>query len=479
MQKSLTILLMTLFAYGTLHAQTQAQTAADDTLKVSLDEAKAYAVIHSNDIRQNAYEVDRAHLIVKQATAVLLPQVSGEASYTYYTKVPASIIPSSSFTSSFTPIVNAIGQSIGSVPGADLTPLLALQNQQGGDIAFPLGQKNAFSAKISLFQTLFNGVYLIGLQGAKMFIDLTKAEKDVKDVDVSDNVIRAYYGTLIARENVNIVSENIEHLNKLLYETQQIYKQGFAEQLDVDRLTLSLSTLKSQIEGLKAQAILAETNLKFQMGYPVDKAIVLTEDVHKVVDNLQPLLDSAPSFNARKEVRLMNVREEINKVKVKKEKYQYLPVLNAFAALGSAAQRDKFSEVFQNKWQNFHYVGIQMQVPIWDNFAKKREWQQTEIDIAKIKLGKLQMQEGFKMQYIKAKTDFENAYRDVQIQKDNITLAKKIYDVAQKKYKEGVGSSLEMTQAETQYYINQAQYLGAVYKALIARTDIDKSLGTE
>ena len=175
----------------------------------------------------------------------------------------------------------------------------------------------------------------------------------------------------------------------------------------------------------------------------------------------------------------MNIEEDINKIKVKKEKFQYLPVLNGFAAIGSSGQRNKFAEVFQNKWQNFHYVGLQLQVTIWDNFAIKRQWQQTEIDIKKIKLGKIQMEEGFKMQYTKAKIDFDNAFRDVQIQKDNIALAQKIYGVAKKKYKEGVGSSLEMTQAEVQFYTTQAQYLGAVYKALMAKTDIDKSLGTE
>ena len=89
------------------------------------------------------------------------------------------------------------------------------------------------------------------------------------------------------------------------------------------------------------------------------------------------------------------------------------------------------------------------------------------------------MQEGFTLQYTKARIDFDNAYRDIQVQKDNITLAKKIYDTAKTKYREGVGSSLEMTQAEVQYYTSQAQYLGAVYKALIAKADLEKSLGEE
>jgi outer membrane protein TolC len=294
-----------------------------------------------------------------------------------------------------------------------------------------------------------------------------------------DNVARAYYGTLIAKDNVTLVSKNIANLEKLLFETNEIYKSGFAEELDVDRLRLSLSSLRSQVDGLQAQYMLAETNLKFQMGYPVDSVIVLTDKLETIISSITPLLNTAPDFSARKENKLMQVREDINEIKVKKEKFEYLPVLNAFAAIGSNAQRDQFTEVFQNKWQNYHYVGVQMVVPIWDNFARKRQWQQTEIDIKKIQLGKLQMQEGFKMQYAQAKIDFDNAYRDMQYQQENVALANKIYTVAQKKYKEGVGSSLEMTSAESQYYVAQAQYLGAVYKALIARTNIENALGLQ
>lgn len=454
------------------------QLRAQDTLKVSLDEAKNYAKQHSRDIKQNAYEIDRANLRIKQALAYLLPQVSGEASYTYYTKVPTNALPGSSFSgsmeSTFGPLIGNIN-ALNAING--LPPYIPVTSNE--DILFPLGQKNAFSAKISLFQTLFNGSYLIGFNGAKMYLELQKAENDVKDVDVIDNVTRAYYGTQIAKENVELVSKNIANLEKLLFETNEIYKNGFAEELDIDRLKLSLSNLRSQVDGLKAQYLLAETNLKFQMGYPVDSAIALTDDLDATIGAILPAAATAPDFSARKENNLMNIREEINGIKVKKEKFEYLPVLNAFAAIGSSANREKFTEVFQNNWQNYHYVGLQMQVPIWDNFARKRQWQQTEIDIKKIQLGKLQMEEGFKLQYTKAKIDFDNAYRDMETQRANIELANKIYTVAQKKYKEGVGSSLEMTNAETQYYIAQAQYLGAVYKALIARTDIENALGLQ
>jgi outer membrane protein len=451
---------------------------SQDTLRVSLEEAKNYAKVHSNDIKQNAYEVDRANLRVKQALAYLLPQVSGEASYTYYTKVPTNALPGSSFSGSLESTFGPLITNINALNNINGLPLY-IPEVNNDDILFPLAQKNAFNAKVTMFQTLFNGSYLIGFNGAKMYLDLQKSENAVKDVDVLDNVTRAYYGTLIAKENVELVSKNIANLEKLLFETNEIYKSGFAEELDIDRLKLSLSNLRSQVDGLQAQYMLAETNLKFQMGYPVDSLIALTDNLDLIIGAITPAPDVAPDFSARKENKLMQIREDINEIKVKKEKFEYLPVLNAYAAMGSSAQRDQFTDIFQNKWQNFHYVGLQMLVPIWDNFARKRQWQQTEIDIKKIQLGKLQMQEGFKMQYTKAKIDFENAYRDMQNQKENISLANKIYTVAQKKYKEGVGSSLEMTNAETQYYIAQAQYLGAVYKALIARTDIENALGLQ
>jgi outer membrane protein TolC len=447
-------------------------------LFVTLEEAKNYAKLHSNDIKQNNYEVDRVNLRVKQALAMLLPQVTGEASYTYYTKVPMNAIPGNSFAgsmeSTFGPLITNI--NILNVMNG-LPPYIP--EVSDGDILFPLAQKNAFNAKISMLQTLFNGSYLIGFSGAKKYIELQKSENDVKNTDVIDNVTRAYYATIIAKENSILVSKNIANLEQLLYETEQIYKNGFAEELDVDRLKLSLANLRTQVNNLEAQYLLSETNLKFQMGYPVDSTIVLKDSVSDIVNAIIPPLDTAPNFAARKEIKLMQIREDINKIKAKKEKYEYLPVLNGYAEIGSNAQRDKFADVFRNDWQNYHFVGVQMLVPIWDNFARKRQVQQTQIDIKKIQLGKEQMEEGFRLQYTKAKIDFENAYREMENQQKNVELANKIYTVSQKKYKEGVGSSLEMTNAETQYYIAQAQYLGAVYKVLIAKTDIDRSLGLQ
>jgi outer membrane protein TolC len=410
---------------------------SEDTLRVSLEEAKNYAKIHSNDIKQNAYEVDRANLQVKQALAYLLPQVNGEADYTYYTKVPVNALPGNSFSGSFVPILSPLITNINALNTVNGLPLYIPGEEVTGDILFPLAQRNAFAAKISLLQTLFNGSYLIGFSGAKMFIDLQKSENEVKNVNVIDNVVRAYYGTLVAKENVGLVSKNIANLEKLLFETEQIYKNGFAEELDVDRLKLSLANLKSQVNNLQAQYLLSETNLKFQMGYPVDSAIVLKDKLDDIIDAIIPPLEKTPNFSARKENKLMQIREDINQLKVKKEKYEYLPVLNGFAEIGSNAQRDKFTEVFQNKWQNYHYVGLQMLVPIWDNFARKRQWQQTEIDVKKIQLGKKQMEEGFKLQYTKARIGFDNAYSDMQDQKANVELANKIYTIAKKKYTEG------------------------------------------
>jgi outer membrane protein TolC len=328
-------------------------------------------------------------------------------------------------------------------------------------------------------QTIFNGSYLVGFNGAKMYIDLQKTENEVKNINIIDNVIRAYYGTLVAKENIERVSKNIASLEKLLYETEQIYKSGFAEELDVDRLKLPLSNMRANVNNLKGQYLLAETNLKFQMGYPVDSVIVLTDDLDAMISAVIPPMETTPNFSARKENMLMQQRIEINKLKIKKEKYEYLPVLNGYAEIGSNQQRTKFADVWSQDWQNFHYVGLQIQVPIWDNLARKRQWQQTEIDLKKIELGKKQMEEGFKLQYTQAKIDFENSYREMQNQVDNIELANKIYTVAQKKYKEGVGSSLEMTNAQTQYYISEAQYLAAVYRVLMAKTDIEKALGLQ
>jgi outer membrane protein len=426
------------------------QLEAQETKVFTLAEAKSYAVAHSKDLALKQIEVEQARFKVKESLALLLPQVNADLKYTRFGKIPATIIPE-----------NAL------FPGSE---------QSVVQFGFP----SNLEAGISATQTVFNGVFLVGLKAAEIFVDMTKQEKEVKIEEVLDLVTRSYYNALVARESAAIVAGNIKNLESLYLQTKQLFDAGLVEEIDVDRLELSLSNLKIQVKTLEKNSEITELVLKYQMGFPLDQPIILTEKIADFMDVEVALTSEKGDFGMRKEMRLMDLREAINEANVKRLKYGYLPSISAFAGLASQAQRQSFSFFRfgdQYPWFNVRNTGFIINIPIWDSFERKSQIQSAKLDIERIKMGRDLMLEGFKLEYQKARTDYFNAMDEYREAEKNMELANKIYKVAQIKYKEGVGSSLELTDAEQQLYNTQANLINAAYKVIIAKADINKSLG--
>lgn len=440
-----------LFSILTSLAVTSYAFAQENDSTFTLSEAKAYAMAHSRDLTLQQYEVEKADLRVKESLSYLLPQVNGDLSYTRYGKLNATIIPENTFG-----------------PG---TPAQVIQ----------FGLPNNLNVGIHASQPIFNGVFLVGLKAAEIYTDMVRQEKEVKGDDIVYNVTKSYYNALFAKSTRDIVAKNIENLESLLFQTRQLFKNGLVEEIDVNRLELSLSNLQTQVSTLDNQAALTEVVLKFQMGYPLDEPIVLTESLENFLDSEAILFPENADFAARKEMKLMDLRLAVNEANVKRLKSGYLPSLTAFGSLSSSAQRDKFSFLnFKDdyQWFNVRYWGVQLNVPIWDSFGKRAQINSAKVDIKRIQTGKDQMVDGFVVAYNKARLDYMNAQEELANARKNIALAEKIYKVTQVKYKEGVGSSIELTTAEQQLYTTQANLLNAIYKVINAKADINKALGT-
>lgn len=423
--------------------------SAQEVNTFTLDEAKSYALKHSKDIALKQVEVNQANLRVKESLSYLLPQVNGDLTFTHYGKLNATIIPAGTF----------------GIPE---------------DQIVQFGLPNNIQTSINASQAVFNGVFLVGLKAADIFVKMTEQEKVVKEEELKDMIARSYYNVLVARESKAIVEKNIKNLQSLYDNTLLLFKNGLAEEIDVDRLSLSLANLKTQINTLENNVALTEVVLKFQMGYPIEKDIQLTQTLADFVNSEMEVYPEEGNFDNRSELHLMNLREEVNIANIKRMKFMNLPSLTAYGSLASSAQRDKFS-FFKfgdaYPWFNVRYFGVQLNVPIWDSFGRRSKVLSAKEDLQRIRLGREQLQESFKLSYAKARLDYINAMNEYNNTLRNLELAEKIYKVAQLKYKEGVGSSLEMTNAEQQLYTTQATLINATYKILIAKTDIDKALG--
>jgi len=417
-----------------------------EPLSLSLDEAIASALQNQVTLKNAQLDIDYANTQVSEVKAQGLPQVNGTGNFMHSFLVPTSIIP---------------GEFAGGAPGST--------------IPVQFGVPFTATAGVGVQQLLFDGTFFLGLKAASEFVNISKLSLESSEIEVKEAVTKAYYMALISEQNIAQLSESLTNIENLKEETKKLYEEGFAEQLDVDRLVLSVSNLEINIAKLKSQAGLTKQLLLNTMGLEVTKSVILTSKL--------PAIDSTKTteLNAgnRVEMKLLDQQQRLNELTFKRYKMGYLPSLYGSFSYGANtfATENQFGDLGGEWFGNGSY-GIALSVPIFDGFYKKAKMDQAKIDIRKTENTKQQLAQSVSLQINQAKTTYDNALKTLELQEKTKTLAERIYKTTQIKFKEGVGSSFEMINAESELTTAHTNYLNALYELNVAKIDLNKALGT-
>ena len=434
----------------------------------SLEEAIDYAVANSSKMKLAELDIESAEGQIVEFRAIGMPQINGSVNYQYYIEIPVNPVPDFITPSVYNILVNE------GVPGVE--PF------QGPPevFEFTIFQRNNLNAGIEGSWLLFDGSYLSGLKAAKLYRELTRKSLDVEAEQIRADVTKAYMNILIAEENKKTLANNLANIEKALKETRAYYNEGLVEQLDVSRIELSYENVKTEYEKLDQFIEISYNLLKFQMTFPLEEEISITEDLELLVDKLKVEnadLTEELDLGNRAQFAQIESNLALNEMNVERLKNGYLPSLKARANYNQLMQR---ADLFDGNELGFipqASVSLRINIPIIDGGMKKGQIQQAKVDIEKIKIQKnefsrsvnLQVQNA-RMQYINARKTLENRERALEIVED-------IYNKTSIKFKEGVGSSIELTQAESQLYEAQANHINALYDLLISKTDLDIALG--
>lgn len=413
----------------------------------TLDEAIQYALRNHNSIRSAQLDIEDARFQIKETAAIGIPQVTGEITYNHYLKLKESLVPIDFF------------------------------DPESETIKVAFGAKNNFSGGLSMSSLVFDFSYIVGLKAAKELKELTQKRLDLTEQQLSNNVRDAYVATFIIQVTEQTLNNNITNLENAIFETQQLYENGFVEQLDVDRLELSLSNLKVDLRKLLEQKEVLLNVLKFQMGYPMNDPIELTDNIETLkMDALSVVIpDGNLDFSMRREMEVFDKQLLLNELNVKRIRAGHYPNLYAFAEYGQFLEGNRI--IKNGVWLNSAFVGFQISIPIFDGFQKKNSVARAQVNYEKIKIQKEDTERAIMLQVKNASVDYRNAVESLEATEKSLNLAEKIYNTTKIKYKEGVGSSIEVTQAEQSLYQAQGNYNNALYELLLAKTNLDKAVG--
>ncbi|NDK56537.1 TolC family protein [Pontibacter fetidus] len=335
------------------------------------------------------------------------------------------------------------------------------------------------TATINGRQLLFDGSYLIGLKAANTYTELSRKTTAQTEIDIAEQVSKAYYGVLVNRERMELLNQNLTRLDTLLRQTRTMFENGVAEQLDVDRLRVSYNNL--QVEQQKAERLmqLAESLLKFQMGLPQDQPIILTDKLNEVEVDVAKTDAKSFDYSKRIEYSILETQRDLATLDLRNNNSGYLPKLYLNARYGYNAANNEFGELTKtNNWLEYGYIGGQLQLPIFDGLRKHYLGQQAKLKVENTKYGFETLRQSIDLQLEQATTELTNSLDVLKAQQENLALAEDIARVSKIKYQEGVGSNLEVITAETDLRQAQTNYYAAIYDALIAKVNLEKAQGT-
>ncbi len=418
----------------------------------SLQEAINFALQNNRTAKNASLDIETAKQQKWETTSTGLPQISADISYQNFLKQQVSLIPAEFF---------------GGNPG------------EFAEIAF--GTKQSVNATATLSQKLFDGSYLVGLQSAKVFLEISKNAKTKTDLEIRKAVINAYGNVLLAEESVAILEKNRAILEKNLNDITKMYENGLDEEESVEQLQITLSGVESSLKNTVRLKTLAYQMLNITLGLDVYNRTVLTDSLESLtVQNITlELVDAQLNLENSIDYQIAENDKRAKELLLKLEKSKALPTLNAFINGGYNAFGNKFE--FTNKdqkWFGSSLFGVNMHIPIFSSLGRSAATQRAKINLQKSENDLLETEQKLQLQAASAKSDYQFAIEDYDNKKQNLNLAERIEQKNETKFFEGLSSSFDLRQAQTQLYTAQQEFLQAMLDVINKKAALETILNT-
>jgi outer membrane protein TolC len=422
----------------------------EETHSFSLQEAIDFA-IENNRISKNAVlDIEAAEKQKWETIATGLPQISASIDYNDWLKQQVSLIPAEFF---------------GGEPG------------EFAEVAF--GTKHSVNASIIVNQKIFDGSYIVGLQSTKVFLDITNNAKEKTDLEVRKAVINAYGNVLLAEEGIIILERNLNVLNKNLAETTKIYENGLEEEESVEQLQITLSSVKSSWNNAKRLKILAYQMFNITLGLDLNTKTVLIENLEglTIKNTVLSLLDAEENVENNIDYKIAENERISKELLVKLEKSKALPTLNAFINGGYVGYDESFNFTSSKQnWIGSSLFGISLNIPIFSSLERSSATQRAKINLEKSEIELTEIEQQLKFQITTAKSNYQFAIEEYENKKQNLELAERIERKNETKFFEGIASSFELRQAQTQLYTSQQEFLQAMLNVITKKAELETVL---
>lgn len=424
----------------------------DGRYSFDLEEAISFA-LDSNYTAINARR-DIAMAIKKkwETTAIGLPQINTEINYQNNLKQPVTLIPA----------------EITGGPAGTFVPVT-------------FGTKQYTSATATLNQLIFDGSYLVGLKAARTFLDFSENAAEKTMLEIRKGVVNAYGSVLLSQELISIFQKNKNNLEENLSEIRKFYENGLTEEENVEQLEVTLLDVVSQLNNANRMAKIAKQMFNVALGIDVNATVHFEDTLDSLAEENMDFnfLDTTFDIAQNVDYKIAYNLTEQRSLELQLEKSRALPRLSAFVNYGTSANNNDFSFLKNDQnWFQSSLLGVTMSIPIYSSGLRSAKTQRAKIELEKAKTGLNETIENVQLALNTAKSNYQFAIDNFENSKKNILLAERIEKKNQVKFTEGLASSFDLRQAQTQLYNAQKLYFQSMLNVINAKAELETVLNT-
>jgi outer membrane protein len=412
---------------------------------LSLDQAQEYAIQHNRMVISARLDVEASKMALWQTISSGLPQISSSAGFTDNLKQMTFLIPNF-----LTPDPD------------DKTPIT-------------MGSQYNASLAIQASMPLFSAPYLVGIETSKLAKKLAETNVTNTELDIRNSVASAYFLILVSEESLKILNGNLANLRETLKSTQTMYGVGMAESTDVDQMVSNVNMVENSKSSLERTIELNYNLLRFQLGVPSDTKIRLTgtlEEFTKEI-NVEALLSQEFNYTSNLNYKLVEGQEQLSAIGLKAQKALVLPTLAGVVSGTKTGMGDMVKDI---NWYNSSLVALQLSVPIIASGQRYAAIKKAKFNLEKATNTKEMITDQLKIQEKQLRYNLVNANLQYKSQKENVEVSHRVYESMENKFKQGMASSLELTQANSQFLAAENNYISALMNLLQTKLAFDRLL---
>jgi len=421
----------------------RAQASADTAARVlTLRQCVEYALKNQPVVRQAAIDEAINEKNIGISLSDWLPQVTSSGLYNYYFK------------------------------GSPVSPA-----NSGGTTATQSNINNFSSLGLQANQVIYNNDVLQAAKAAKYSRLYYKQNTTSSQINVVSDVSKAFFDVLLSEKQLDILKEDIVRLQRSLKDAYTRYQAGVVDKTDYKQATISLNnslaSRKQTEEAIKSKM----AYLKQIMGLDAQQGFSLSYDstryeAEAIIDTNQQL-----DINKRIEYQQLQTQKNLQNVNISYYKYGFLPSVSATGAYNLVYLSHGFSNLYNNAFPN-GYVGLTLDLPIFQGGKRLKNLSKARLEADRVDLDIVNAKNTINTEYVQALAGYKSNYANYDVLKQNVSLAKDVYNVVSLQYREGIKTYLDVIVAQSDLRTAELNYYNALFQLLSSKIDLEKALGT-